>query len=144
MQSGISVPFTFIFIRLPEFSFLHVPVPCAALLHGHKALECFDFISDSSHAYLTSSFVSCKFPKHPFSRDISPSYYNFNYVVWHSPFRLLACLLSSSKHALTGLVQDFRLWQCGSLPLSRSPTQENKSSPQNKTVKLGSDPAGCL
>ncbi len=49
------------------------------------------------------ALVAALVSKHPFTvRDTFPSYYNSNYVVWHSPLRLNVCPFSSSKHAFTG------------------------------------------
>lgn len=68
-----------------------------------ELLVWFDDISDSSHDHLISSFGNCTVSKHPFTvRDTFPSYYNSNYVVWHSPLKLNICPFSSSKHAFTG------------------------------------------
>lgn len=82
------------------------------VLHWSSSTEllvyCY-YISDGSHGHLISCLAtqsSTLTPNILLVKDTFHSYNNSNYVVWHSPLKLNACLLSSSKHAFTGF------WSC--------------------------------
>lgn len=120
-------------------------LPCAPVIQTEPSV-CLDYISDGSHGHLISRFGSCIVSKHPFSQG----YLSLLLQLW------LCCLaLSSQAECLPVFLQqpcfrrvldmhNYSLWECERLPISRSPTKENKLSSQNKKARLGSDPAGSL